>query len=176
MLWGATVGLENEGLLNVDPLLEERMDGLRTPGAESPALNSGSLVEAAAVDFDGQARLQPPDIGADESIEGGILQAPLLPTSVGPTWVPEGFPLRLIEVDLERSSAVSIGLLNDQPFGYGFYSFEVSSDLSFWTNAMPNQVDFSGEDNVSKSQLPFDEQTGPFWRLVFKEAVEPSGN
>ena len=173
IFWGTEVGLEDDGIFNVDPELVERTDRLFTPGPEGPAIDGGIAIESVGLDMDGQSRsAETPEIGADESLEAGALLAPLSPISVGPNWSPQGFPVASAGIRLSGSSEVALQIPEPGRFGYGFYNVEISKDLSSWTSALPNAVDVRDGDNLSETELDYDREAGDFWRVIFKSVSE----
>ncbi len=67
----------------IDPLLIP--DGeLQRLAAGSPAIDGGTADPLITEDMDGQLRLSPPDVGADEYSEAAILRHPLTSVDVGP--------------------------------------------------------------------------------------------
>ncbi|MGJ8697412.1 MAG: polysaccharide lyase 6 family protein [Verrucomicrobiaceae bacterium] len=169
IVWGADAGLSHEGILNTDPELEDRPNALLSPGDSSPANDGGLAVASVGLDIDGQARsASTPDIGADEVSPNHSLLAPIAPTGVGPDWLPEGSPFDLKNIRLEENGVVALEYLRDNHFGYGFYGFEVSSDLKEWDAATPVSVDAILNENLRQTHVSDDPQTDRFWRLVFK--------
>jgi len=70
----------------IDPLLSLGKDGLYRPSGNSPVINSGAISDVAN-DFDGQARDEKRDVGADEYCDTNILNHPLTANDVGPDWI-----------------------------------------------------------------------------------------
>ena len=169
LLWGAEVGLSGDGVLNMDPEMEGRLNGLVAPGAESRAKAGGLFVESVRFDVDGQARsASTPDIGADELSSDGSLLAPASPLSVGPDWVPEGLPFNVSNIRLGEEGAVVIDYPGNSLFGYGFYGVEMSKDLRFWEASRPSSVDVIANEGSLRTQVSDGDEIGGFWRLVSK--------
>ena len=85
---GAVLGIPSRpGISEVDPQLVQGPDGLWRPAAGSAAIN-GSVVDSTYVidDMDGQARVTPFDIGADEVSVAQTLRQPLTTNDVGAAW------------------------------------------------------------------------------------------
>ncbi|MEM7627158.1 MAG: polysaccharide lyase 6 family protein [Planctomycetota bacterium] len=82
------------GIAEVDPLLQIGADGLYRPAANSPAIDAIANGDFVSVDMDGQARINPFDIGADEFSTAQIVRKPLEASDVGPGWLggPGGDP------------------------------------------------------------------------------------
>jgi poly(beta-D-mannuronate) lyase len=92
---GAAVGVQHEGIAQVDPGLKPA-DGLHRLGsAESPAVNppSPDFRDVAApipgleVDMEGRPRDDSPDVGANEWSDAPPMRGCLKPAEVGPTWM-----------------------------------------------------------------------------------------
>lgn len=75
------------GYTEVDPQLVQGADGLYRPAAGSPAIDAIAVGDYVTVDMDGQARINPFDIGADEFSAAQIARKPLEPSDVGPAWL-----------------------------------------------------------------------------------------
>ncbi|HEY3558368.1 MAG TPA: polysaccharide lyase 6 family protein [Kribbella sp.] len=87
LLWGqATNGNIPSGFTRADPKLVAGADGVYRLGAGSAAVNAASLDHSGQVteDLDGQARITPYDVGADEYSPASPVRRPLTPAEVGP--------------------------------------------------------------------------------------------
>lgn len=85
--FGVNLGIPaREGLRTVNPQIALDADGLWRPTSGSPAINSGTTLDAVTIDIDGQPRVDALDIGADEASVAAITIRPLTCDDVGPTW------------------------------------------------------------------------------------------
>lgn len=86
--FGGSLGIPGRsGISQVDPLLQLGADGLYRPAANSPAIDAITNGSYVSIDVDGQARINPFDIGADEFSAAQIVRKPLEANDVGPTWL-----------------------------------------------------------------------------------------
>lgn len=87
--FGTTVGKTDPGILNVNPQMVKDSDGVWRPGSTSPAINAAATGPWALPtnDIDGQTRVSPYDIGADEVSGIGPAGRPLSASDVGPAWL-----------------------------------------------------------------------------------------
>jgi poly(beta-D-mannuronate) lyase len=87
IFWIATPGVTNPGILRVDPLLVQNLDGLWRPGPASPALfNAAAGLVSVTNDFEGHPRPGANDIGCDQA---SVAPAPWPPSgtnTTGPLW------------------------------------------------------------------------------------------
>jgi len=90
IMYGGPLGIfQPDGIQMIDPLLSESTDGLWRPSETSPIINAGSCDYSYVFnDFDGQARVDAIDIGADEISLLPIIYKPLTPEDIGPPWWP----------------------------------------------------------------------------------------
>jgi poly(beta-D-mannuronate) lyase len=88
IVFGADPGLENPGILKVDPLLRLGAPGIYRPGSGSPAL-AGASGDFAFVteDIEGKPRLGKKDIGCFQASPGGAVHHPLNPQETGVPWL-----------------------------------------------------------------------------------------
>lgn len=89
ILWGAAAHgqLPLAGFRRVDPRLAKDADGVYRIKRNSPAINgawNSSDYSYLNVDMDGQARIEPKDVGADEYAQTAALRRPLRVEDVGP--------------------------------------------------------------------------------------------
>lgn len=56
------------------------------PGSDSPALDAGTVLEEVVADYAGRERVGVPDIGCDEFSQDDVVNGPLGPDDVGPSW------------------------------------------------------------------------------------------
>jgi hypothetical protein len=86
LFFGSTLGITLPASNSfVDPLLSLAADGLYRPATNSPAIDAalGSYTDVVD-DMDGQPRVDPKDIGADELSAAPITRGPLKLSDVGP--------------------------------------------------------------------------------------------
>lgn len=101
--WGYAANLTASQMSLVNPLFSTTLiSGLKRYDSTSPAYNAGtgSILTEVPQDIDGQNRVSPPDIGADEvpaSGTGTITRAPLVGADVGPIWM-AGNPGNVVRV------------------------------------------------------------------------------
>ncbi|QNE17239.1 lyase precursor [Kribbella qitaiheensis] len=88
ILWGgaANGNIPSSGFTRADPKLQAGSDGVCRLGSGSAALNAASQNHSGQVtdDLDGQPRVAPYDVGADESSTQPTTRHPLNPADVGP--------------------------------------------------------------------------------------------
>lgn len=82
----ARLGLSDQGIVETDPRLIRGSDLRYLPGSDSPALDAGILLEAVVADYAGRRRVGSPDIGCDEVSQADVVNGPLGPDDVGPSW------------------------------------------------------------------------------------------
>jgi hypothetical protein len=116
--FGATVGKSGSGVLNVNPLMVKDANGIWRPAANSPVVNgaaSGAWTPP-ATDIDGQPRVAPLDIGADERSTApgpAARPGPLAGADVGPAWLKrrtialDQFPAPVLIMEAEHFTARS---------------------------------------------------------------------
>ncbi|TWT46876.1 Chondroitinase-B precursor [Botrimarina hoheduenensis] len=82
------------GIVVADPQLTIGPDGLWRLSPTSPAIDAGTNAHSSILttDFDGQARIGLPDIGADELSIAAIVRKPLSASDVGPAWLGAAVP------------------------------------------------------------------------------------
>ena len=86
--FGASLGIAaRPGLQTVNPLIALDANGLWRPTSISPAIDSGTTLDAVTNDMDGQPRVGAYDIGADEASSAPITLTPLTANDVGIDWV-----------------------------------------------------------------------------------------
>ena len=86
--FGASLGIAaRPGLQTVNPLIALDANGLWRPTSISPAIDSGTTLDAVTNDMDGQPRVGAYDIGADEASSAPITLTPLTADDVGIDWV-----------------------------------------------------------------------------------------
>lgn len=97
LVFGAAVGLAHPGIRNVNPLLHWAADHLWRPSPASPARDAAEgdypwITE----DVDGQSRSAAWDVGCDEISDAPIIRRPLQLDDVGPDWLRQVGPLRVL--------------------------------------------------------------------------------
>ena len=82
----ARLGLSGQGIVETDPQLA-RGNAIRyLPGSDSPARDAGTILEEVVADYAGRQRVGAPDIGCDEFFQADVVNGPLRPDDVGPSW------------------------------------------------------------------------------------------
>lgn len=86
IFFGGTLGItQPPGITITNPELSVAADGLFRPAADSPAIDAAVAISTNVVDdMDGQPRVDPMDIGADELSADPITRGPLKLSDVGP--------------------------------------------------------------------------------------------
>ncbi|MDF7806560.1 chondroitinase-B domain-containing protein [Pontiellaceae bacterium B12219] len=96
VVWGATVGITDPGIIVADPILTTDSLGIQVPSATGPAAgNAGTefILPDNLLDMDGALRpLLGRDVGADQIALGTAPMAPMAITDVGPTWIQSTAP------------------------------------------------------------------------------------
>ena len=86
--FGGALGIPGRaGILEIDPQLQIGSDGLYRPTGTSPAIDAIATGGYVTTDMDGQPRINPFDIGADEFSTAQIARKPLEAADVGPAWL-----------------------------------------------------------------------------------------
>jgi hypothetical protein len=87
IVWGSAPNddMPTSGARRVDPQLTRDALGIFRPRSTSPAINTAvGTYSAVTTDMDGQTRVSPKDVGADEATTGAIIARPLTTADVGP--------------------------------------------------------------------------------------------
>ena len=86
IFFGGTLGITQPlGITITNPALSVADDGLYRPATNSPAIDAAAVLSTNAVDdMDGQPRVDPKDIGADELSVAPITRGPVKLSDVGP--------------------------------------------------------------------------------------------
>jgi poly(beta-D-mannuronate) lyase len=90
IIYGTTAGKTGTGVSTANPVMLKDAAGVWRPAANSPAINGAAAAGAwtlPADDMDGQSRVAPLDIGADESSAAAKPRGPLYGGDVGPDWL-----------------------------------------------------------------------------------------
>lgn len=137
------IGIEDNGNINEDPLMEEK-DGLYRPSSESPLLdNSTGDFEYITLDIDGQSRDANPDIGCDEKSTTVVINRPLVAGDVGYDWTYDPTQVILSAKELNgdlrlisSNGEIIIHGLNQNQLPLRLMLFNLSGQLMF--NALSN--------------------------------------
>ncbi|KAA3615271.1 MAG: DUF5123 domain-containing protein [Calditrichaeota bacterium] len=107
IFFGSSLGIDQpEGILITDPKLLESGDGLWRPESDSPLLGAAEGdFEFVTIDMDGQNRLTPFDVGADQNSDDPVIYRPLTADDAGPNWYP--LPAKVFLVPAEHDSLMS---------------------------------------------------------------------
>lgn len=79
--------VNHQGITLLDPRLERGNDGLWRPSADSPTRKMTKNAFDVKRDIDGQARIAPFDVGCDQASSHPVINRPVKPNDVGPSWM-----------------------------------------------------------------------------------------
>jgi poly(beta-D-mannuronate) lyase len=82
----ARLGLSDQGIIETDPQLTRGSTIRYLPGSDSPARDAGTVLKKIVADYAGRQRVGSPDIGCDEISQAEVVNRPLRPNDVGPSW------------------------------------------------------------------------------------------